>query len=779
MKKGLIFATTLAMALGIGAAVGAHQQKAAKAEAVSSRVVYLKPNIWAVSSPNYEVYSWGGSTADGWDAMTVVATDNTTYKVEIPSDRTGFSFVRMDPSKPASDWDSKWNQTVDLTFNSNPCYKVTSWGENKSSGAWEAYEEPVAAAKYYYSLNSGEYVEMDEGSESQVVSESHTFHVGDTLAFKKDSDALAVTPKDDDAYTKVDVVSNVLTFAQDYTGVLYLNTVSNKLWAGEFDRGFYLNGSNVSWNFKHAPKASEKQGESGTYVVENITLAADDEVKFIELKNGIKEPDYKDIDQAKLTIGGGVDAEIANTNLKFNVGGTFNLEYNSTTGAYSVENPSFVPDIPAQEGYYICGEFSSNPCWRYEDAEQMTQTSEDGNVAYEMNFLLAVDDEFRVRSYFDDRDPKDQWADIGIAMDVTSENKKFVKSGDNLKCVVAGYYDIYAKYEDKDGNPANGAEYFAFYATPHVDSYTVTMVGVKFIGGTKEGTFALADQVAYDETVFNPALHAQDGYVTRGVYTNEACTKDYEYEPHALNAATALYVKYTKVGFYVISGADNWSIDKAVAMNTQGIGENNKAEAYLAGVKANDTYSFVYYDGEMAGQNGLGTNVSDKVAVYEDNHVKFVADGNYAIYFGKDNLIYVNGGLVAFITNFLSETGGECKGNETDVDKLQDVWEEQEGIWGLLSDEEQERIHTPSQEDEEKALIASFTERYNYIVEKYGTAKFHDYIWERNITGRVPAISGFNFLSENNTILFVTIGVTVSAVAALAFFVIKFKKKQD
>ena len=97
----------------------------------------------------------------------------------------------------------------------------------------------------------------------------------------------------------------------------------------------------------------------------------------------------------------------------------------------------------------------------------------------------------------------------------------------------------------------------------------------------------------------------------------------------------------------------------------------------------------------------------------------------------------------------------------------------------LISNEEKARISNPSTEDELKDLIAEMTTRYVYIVEKYGTAKFHDFIWERDYSGTQAAITSAANSLENSVILYVVVGASVLTLAGLALLVVKHKRKED
>ena len=123
----------------------------------------------------------------------------------------------------------------------NNLYTITSssavWGDPGVAGKWSEYTEPAAASVYKYSVNGGTAVEMTK-SGNEYVSTSASFKKGDVLSFTKDSAAYAVAPKDSGQQTKVYAVEGGLKFAEDYTGVLYLDASANVLWAGQFTPGY-------------------------------------------------------------------------------------------------------------------------------------------------------------------------------------------------------------------------------------------------------------------------------------------------------------------------------------------------------------------------------------------------------------------------------------------------------------------------------------------------------------------------------------------------------------
>lgn len=106
---------------------------------LSKASIYLKPNVWSSDSPRFEAYFFGNGEA--WVTMTQVAEG--VFECKIPVGFSNVIFVRMDSLKPEHSWESKWNQTEDLTISSDKnCFTVNSWDggvEGKSTGVWSAY----------------------------------------------------------------------------------------------------------------------------------------------------------------------------------------------------------------------------------------------------------------------------------------------------------------------------------------------------------------------------------------------------------------------------------------------------------------------------------------------------------------------------------------------------------------------------------------------------------------------------------------------------------------
>ena len=104
-------------------------------------VLYLKPGDWNSDAPRFEAYFFGAG--DAWVTMTDNDKDGV-FEASVPEGMTNVIFVRMDPNKAEHSWDSKWNQTVDLSITPGlNCFVFDSWGneetQNNSTGTWTSY----------------------------------------------------------------------------------------------------------------------------------------------------------------------------------------------------------------------------------------------------------------------------------------------------------------------------------------------------------------------------------------------------------------------------------------------------------------------------------------------------------------------------------------------------------------------------------------------------------------------------------------------------------------
>lgn len=69
----------------------------------------------------WAAYFFDGAGGEEW-------VDLVDGQVQVPSGMTSVIFVRLPADDPTNDWDTKWNQTDDLTIGEGSTYTVTGWG---------------------------------------------------------------------------------------------------------------------------------------------------------------------------------------------------------------------------------------------------------------------------------------------------------------------------------------------------------------------------------------------------------------------------------------------------------------------------------------------------------------------------------------------------------------------------------------------------------------------------------------------------------------------------
>lgn len=292
-----------------------------------------------VSNDYAALYLWawepnGLNNAQNWPG--VVVADNT---ITLPNDA---SFLINNGGNG--------HQTVNVTQSlvANDTLRILAAVDGKGYNEYEWASDDIPSV-YKYRVNEGEYQVMAEGSDSQVTA-TGTFAKGDVLTFLKDDATFAVAPKDDDQQTKVYAVTGGLKFAEAYTGTIYLNTSTAKLWAGQFTAGYYLAGVKGQWEPKLALAAHEVAPGDPAYVVENVELNAGDELKYINFPESgnevtyytaVEDQVYTSTEVAFTLVSDGYDG----LNLKVTNAGTYDVLYNPTSGWYSIEDKNYVEPV--------------------------------------------------------------------------------------------------------------------------------------------------------------------------------------------------------------------------------------------------------------------------------------------------------------------------------------------------------------------------------------------------------------------------------------------------
>ena len=111
-----------------------------ESEAVQADNIYLTVHDgWKSDNAWFAAYFWGNS-GNKWEKMTLVS--GNMYSCPKTAAYPNVIFCRMNKDKTTTDWDSKWNQTVDLKYGSNNHFTITKpWDgkDGKAEGTWSSY----------------------------------------------------------------------------------------------------------------------------------------------------------------------------------------------------------------------------------------------------------------------------------------------------------------------------------------------------------------------------------------------------------------------------------------------------------------------------------------------------------------------------------------------------------------------------------------------------------------------------------------------------------------
>lgn len=118
--------------------------------------LYLTPNgNWKVDNARFAAYFFVGET-NAWASMTPVAGETDVYELSAPTGSwEKVIFCRMNPSATENNWDNKWNQTKDLTYDGTKNHCIIEDGAWDDCGSWVVYgsgetPEPQPEPTGYY-----------------------------------------------------------------------------------------------------------------------------------------------------------------------------------------------------------------------------------------------------------------------------------------------------------------------------------------------------------------------------------------------------------------------------------------------------------------------------------------------------------------------------------------------------------------------------------------------------------------------------------------------------
>ena len=123
----------------------------------TATTVYLAPGMWNADGAKYAIYAYEPGKPEQWSDFLALAENETNiYTGTVPAGYSHLIFVRLNASAVTPNWESKWNQTGNLTLidgSANNLFTITAW----DAGTWSAYVAPAAplADGYYFVGNFG------------------------------------------------------------------------------------------------------------------------------------------------------------------------------------------------------------------------------------------------------------------------------------------------------------------------------------------------------------------------------------------------------------------------------------------------------------------------------------------------------------------------------------------------------------------------------------------------------------------------------------------------
>ena len=195
--------------------------------------LYLKAPHWMVDNARFAAYFFVDDQTYAWAGCTLAANETNIYEVTAPEGTwANVIFCRMNPSTTENNWNNKWNQSANQTYDGfNNLFTVNDGQWNNASGTWSQYVigQPsvefgvstilvvneavtlsataanVADPVYVYSVKqgAGEYTVLSGNTWTPVAAGEHTIKVevkngaeGEVLVSKEATTTVVVKPEE-------------------------------------------------------------------------------------------------------------------------------------------------------------------------------------------------------------------------------------------------------------------------------------------------------------------------------------------------------------------------------------------------------------------------------------------------------------------------------------------------------------------------------------------------------------------------------------------------------
>ena len=114
------------------------------------KTIYLTPGVWNTAGAKFAFYYFRDGGSSGWTDL--LTNNDCGMSAEIPQwNGVKINAVRLSDDATVGTWDKKWNQTSDITVNSNNSVVITDWGSGDSPYTYGTYSIPT----YTISYNAG------------------------------------------------------------------------------------------------------------------------------------------------------------------------------------------------------------------------------------------------------------------------------------------------------------------------------------------------------------------------------------------------------------------------------------------------------------------------------------------------------------------------------------------------------------------------------------------------------------------------------------------------
>ena len=763
MKAKHVFTTlalALTMGLGVTAGIISHSgTKQAKADTVTTMYLDTNNKAWyGEYSRAYLYKSDNTSVNNTWPGRPLEHVKNNLYKLDVTNISSYDSVIFLRCDNEVGEDEHVWNRTsknggtpiplpsdwtIHNKFTFYEAWDGNEYDDGGYTGSWGLYTPPAVTYTVHVFVDGEAKADQEVGQGEMPEDPAGQF--GKDFAGWFDNEGMTEGHEIDPA---TGITADCTVYGKFVARPTYTYTLDFSLGAiGTFspaNRRLYAYESDGRKNAEY-PGVIISTGTD--------TITVPDDAKFV-INDGKGEGTHQTVDITQ--------TKVANDIL-------YILSDTDGEGKYLTLWESEKDDPVKDETYYVVG---TETDWKYAGSQEMSTDSPyiEDNTAVLFGYVAKAGEEIQVRGRFSG---VDKW--YGVSGEGTG----------NYVFGAAGTYDIFLN-DSKE-----------LSAAAAVTRHTATLTSVKYAGKDLEGSVN-GTQIIYEGSPFNPVFQ-QDGYILRGVYTNEGLTTPYT--PASLTADTHLYAKFTKSCYYLAGddaflGTDHgWNVDYASPI-AAGTGTNRLA-GYVTIPEGTDEDHRVavkplLYTLVTAGVEDPNGEPGWKAEYYTlggtptfveldgDGNFSFKAPGTYAFYVNNENEVWFNMGEYAFHAKFLSEVGAICggiQGGTKTVNDLKAIWGNMEAAFNSLSTDDQNAIkavgfeHGDAESSDERLQMIA---KYHRIVTKYGTANFKDFIWN----GTVASNSMRTISVANNTALVVILASAITVVGAAGLFFFIRRKKE-